>query len=191
MAGKEFYIITDRYNGWLSICRAGSDGDKGFLKTLKEYFSTFGIAQQVNSDSGTQFTCHATQEFFRDWGVKHRISLTYFPHTNQRVKQGVKLVKRMLQDNIGGDGLLDTDRFLRALLLHRNTPDRDTGLSPAQVIFGRATGNFFPVKPGNRHPEWRITMVRHARREKDLSEHTRELLPLQVGHAFLVQNQTG
>ena len=92
-------------------------------------------------------------------------------------------------------------QFLRALLLHRNTPDRDTGLSPAQVIFGRTIRNFFPVQPERlkMHPEWRITMEqreralakRHARRGKDLQEHTRALAPLQVGQVVLIQNQSG
>ena len=107
----------------------------------------------------------------------------------------------MLRDNIATDGSLNTDSFLRALLLHRNTPDRDTGLSPAQVIFGRSIRDFFPIKPGNLqlHPEWRLTMEqreaalarRHARRDKDLTEHTKILSPLKVGQVVLVQNQTG
>ena len=107
----------------------------------------------------------------------------------------------MLRENIAPDGSLNTDRFLRALLLHRNTPDRDTGLSPAQVIFGRAVRDFFPIKPGNLilHPEWRITMEqretalarRHAKREKDLTEHTKVLAPLSIGQVVLVQNQSG
>jgi hypothetical protein len=107
----------------------------------------------------------------------------------------------MLRDNIAPDGSLNTDRFLCALLLHRNTPDWDTGLSPAQVIFGRSIRDFFPIKPGNLllHPEWRLTMEqrekalarRHARRGKDLTEHTKVLAPLAVGQVVLVQNQSG
>ena len=49
------------------------------------------------------------------------------------------------------------------------------------------------------HPEWQITMEQrenalakwHARREKDLIEHTKKLAPLGVGQVVLVQNQTG
>ena len=72
---------------------------------------------------------------------------------------GVKSAKRMLCENIGADGSLSTHRFLRALMLHRNTPDRDTGLSPSQIIFSRAVRDFFPIKPGNLtlHLEWRLT----------------------------------
>ena len=141
-AGKEYYIIVDRYSGWLSVYKANNDGAKDFVRTLKEYFSTFGIALQVTSDGGPQFTSKITQSFFKDWGVTHRVSSTYFPHSNQHAEQGVKSAKRMLRDNICTDGSLNTDKFLRALLLHRNTPDRDTGLSPAQIIFGRSIRDF-------------------------------------------------
>ena len=191
----------DRYSGWLSIYKSGKDGAAGFISTMKEYFSTFGIAQQIASDEGTQYTSNTTQKFFKDWGVAHRMSSSYFPHSNQRAEQGVKSAKRMLRDNIAADGSLNTDRFLRALLLHRNTPDRDTGLSPAQVIFGRSIRDFFPIKPGNLvlHPEWRLTMEqregalarRHAKRERDLTAHTKVLTPLKVGQVVLVQNQSG
>ena len=200
-AGKSYYIIVDRYSGWLSVYKATKDGAAGLISTMKEYFSTFGIAEQVTSDNGSQYTSHKTQKFFNDWSISHRTSSSYFPHSNQRAEQGVKSAKRMIRDNIAPDGGLHTDRFLKALLLHRNTPDRDTGLSPAQVIFGRAVRDFFPIKPGNLilHPEWRITMEqretalarRHAKREKDLTEHTKVLVPLRVGQVVLVQNQSG
>ena len=135
-----------------------------------------------------------TSDALDELGVTHRISSTYFPHSNQRAEQGVKSAKRMLRDNICGDGSLNNDRFLRALLLHRNTPDRDTGPSPAQIIFGRLIRDFFPIKAGNLkiHPEWQITMEqrenalakRHAKRERDLLEHTKKLAPLAVGHLY-------
>ena len=66
----------------------------------------------------------------------------------------------MLGENIGVDGSLSRDTFLRALMLHRNTPNKDTACSPAQVIFGRAILNFFPIKKGHLeiHPEWQLTI---------------------------------
>ena len=107
----------------------------------------------------------------------------------------------MLHENVGADGSINTDKFLRALMLHRNTPEHDTGQSPSQIIFGRAVRDFFPIKPGNLtlHPEWRLTMDqrekalagRHAVRGKDLSDHTETLVPLEIGQVVLVQNQTG
>ena len=85
--------------------------------------------------------------------------------------------------------------------IHRNTPDRDTELSPAQGIFGHPIRDFLPVKPGMYLPrqDWRLTMAkreqalarRHARQEQLLSEHTKTLVPLKVSDVVSIQNQHG
>ena len=99
-AEKSYYIIVDRYSGWLSVYKATKDGATGLISTMKEYFSTFGIAEQVTSDEGSQYTSQKTQKFFNDWGISHRTSSSYFPHSNQRAEQGVKSAKRMIRDKI-------------------------------------------------------------------------------------------
>ena len=42
------------------------------------------------------------------------------------------MVKLLIRDNVGVDGGLDTVKFARAMLEHRNTPD-----CPAQVLYDR------------------------------------------------------
>ena len=56
----------------------------------------------------------------------------------------VKSVKRALRDNTGKDGRLDGDKFARSILLLRNTPDRDTGKSPAEMLLGRKLRDALP-----------------------------------------------
>ena len=75
-------------------------GAAGFIPTMKEYFSTFGIAKQVTSDGGPQYTSNITQKFFKEWGVSHQISSSYFPHSNQRAEQGVKSAKREMLEQM-------------------------------------------------------------------------------------------
>ena len=93
---------------------------------------------QITSDGGPQYASTQLKDFLKNWEVEHRTSSSYFPHANQHAQKGVESAKRMLRENIGVDGSLSTDSFLRAVMMHRNTPDKDTGYSPAQVIFGRA-----------------------------------------------------
>ena len=56
----------------------------------------------------------------------------------------VKSAKRALRDNTGDDRKLDGDEFMRSLLVLRNTPDRDTGMSPAQLLLGRPLRGVMP-----------------------------------------------
>ena len=189
--------MVDRYFGWLSVYDTGkTEGAKGLISALKTNFSTFGISMEVASDGGPEYTAAATKRFMKDWGVHHRQSAAYNPHSNQRAEVGVKSAKRMLRNNLS-----NTDKFKRALLTHRNTPDRDTGVSPAQVVFGRPIRDFIPIKPGLYQPrqEWLLTRERrelalarrHVVQERRLTEHTKTLPKLEVSDVVMIQNQSG
>ena len=47
------------------------------------------------------------------------------------------MVKRLLRENAGSDGSLNTDRVNRALLGYRNTPNVELKRSSAQLLYGR------------------------------------------------------
>ena len=197
--GINYLVMVDRYSGWLSLYKI--TGSKGLIKTLKEHFCTFGIPDELATDSGPEFTAGATKSFLRRWGTKHRLSSAYFPHSNCRAEVGVKSGKRLLRENTGPGGELHSDKLCRALLQYRNTPDRDLKQSPAQIVFGHEIKDFVPVlkckyKP---HENWRLTMEdreralrhRHVTAQERLSVGTKKLQKLEVGDTVAIQNQHG
>ena len=116
----------------------------------------FRVPEELASDGGMTYNSNRTQEFLKTWGIRHRLSLAYTPHGNLRAEVGVKGIKRLLQGYLGSSWELDTDAFSRALLNHRNTPDHDTGRSPAQVVFRRVLRDMMPMVKGGYKPcqEW-------------------------------------
>ncbi len=80
-------------------------------------------------------------------------------------------MKRLIKDNVGPGGSVDTDKFAAALLQYRNTPDRDTLLSPAQVLYARQLRDVVPVAKERLvlRKEWILT--KEARENALLKRH--------------------
>ena len=92
------------------------------------------------------------------------------------------------------DGSPDWDKITRALMKHRNTPDTEFCLSPAQLVYGR------PIRPSQWSPSgvWvdcrekrELAMRKRMMSLERWSEHTRDLPPLSPGSKVLIQNQYG
>ena len=198
--GCHYLVCVDRYSNW-PIVEESKDGAEGLVKYPRRTFVTYGIPDKLSSDGGPEFTARSTKTFFRNWGVHHRQSSVAHPHSNCRAEIGVKTVKRMLMDNTGPNGELETDYFQRAMLQYRNTPNQDTNLSPSMCLFRRLIKDFIPILPGKYQPHstWdnllndreRALRNRHMKIAKRLTEHTKQLGPLRVGDRVWVQNQTG
>ena len=198
--GCNYMVVVDRYSGW-PIVQQSRDGFSGLVKCLREIFITYGIADELSSDGGPEFTAEETQQLLSNCGVHHRLSSVALAHSNGHAELGVKTCKRMLMDNTGPNGEINRDKFQRGMLQYRKTPDRDTGLSPAQMIFGRPIKDFIPILPGSYRPHntWIETSrvreeamrPRNVRNAERLIEHTVRLQPLKVGDRVFNQNQTG
>ena len=185
----------------MQFCGSSSGNSRQLQEWLRQYFATYGIPEELATDGGLTYMAHETQKFLTDYGVRHRLSSVAFAQSNKRAELGVKSMKRLIRENTNGDGSISNDRFLQALMTYRNTPDRDTGLSPAQVIFGRNLRDFLPspqtrLKP---QPEWiqlredreKAMAKRAFSNMEKLDQNTRALPRLAVGDSVLVQNQVG
>ena len=83
-------------------------------------------------------------ELLQDFGIHHRVSSAYHPHSNLRAELGVKDVKRLLRENGDSDGSINNSRMTAALLTFKNTLDRDTRMLPTEYVFGRPVNYMLP-----------------------------------------------
>ena len=211
LRGMNYLVIADRLSAWTECYRtkSGTDesGSRGLIQLLKRFFGTFGVPHELSNDGGSEFTAEDTKDFLTRWGVRVRQSAAYNPQSNGRAELAVKSTKRLIEDNVGPDGELDTERFLRAILIKRNTPDPVTKLSPAEIVFGRKLRDTMPridktiniffnkaVKPTwtDAWEKKELAMrTRYQGCQKRLAEHSKSLPNLDVGDRVSVQNQSG
>ena len=149
MVGHNFIIYADRFSGWTEVVDAIQPNATAVCNTLRRYFETFGVPEEMSSDGGPPFNSSDYATFLKDWNVTHRLSSAYYAQSNGRAEAAVKTIKRILTTNISSTGSLDTDAVAKALLLHRNTPSPDIGASPAELLFGRPLNDHLqnPVPP--------------------------------------------
>ena len=131
--GHSFGVVVDRYSGWPGVF----EGTKSYdvTKFLRQLCETYGCPVTCTSDGGPNLTSQVVEQMLENYGIHHRISSVANPHANARAELGVKMVKRMLRDNVSQNGGLDLTKLSRALLQLRNTLDRYTKKSPAQCLF--------------------------------------------------------
>ena len=196
-----YFVLVDRFSNWPAICQTTGGGTKDLIMFLRKHFETFGVPDEITSDGGPEFVAYEIQNFLQRWGVKQRLSSAYYPRANTRAELGVKSMKRLLRDNTTSSGSLSCDRFSRAILEYRNTPCRDTGVSPSNILFGRNLKDHLPATLENLkvRKEWRFDRemreqalaVKFAEVERDLCVKARDLPDLKVGDTVQIQNQRG
>jgi len=203
LKGITYLVYADRYTGWVTVARCSTHGmdATSLQRELRTLFSMYGAPAELSTDGGQPFASHSTQQFLRTWGVRWRLSSAYYAQSNGRAELAVKTAKRILSDNTGPKGDLNTDRLARALMQYRNTPIQNLGVSPAQMLYGRTLRDHLPSFADAlriRH-EWkrlaedreRALAKKHLLQIERYNEHTKSLPQLSAGDYVAVQNQTG
>ena len=97
-------------------------------------FASLGLPEVLVSDNATAFTRAEFSEFLQRNGVRHVRTPPYHPASNGLVERAVQSftegMKRIR------DGSINT-RLARYFFKYRFTPHTSTGMSPAEMLYGR------------------------------------------------------
>ena len=194
--GHEYLIYTDRFTGWTEVARVQNTSFLIIKKNLLSWFRTFGVPEEISSDGGPPFNSSEYKAFLQTWGVTSRKSSAYYPQSNGRAEVAVKTMKRCLQGCADQrHGGLDNEGVAMAIMTHRNTPSQETGISPAEMLYGVKLRDHLPNKFRSIRKEWHdVSKARELQNsikmDKMTSSKKRSLSPLKVGDSVSVQNQS-
>lgn len=194
-------VYADRYTGWVEVALMTSGRAKTVCDTLRTWFCTYGVPEEISSDGGPPFESQEYDSFLRNWGIRKRTSSAHYAQGNGRAELAVKTARRILADNTDSYGRLCHDRAARPLLTHGNTPVQDLDMSPAMMLYGRVIKDHLPVLRDKYQVRKQWTEIgklrevamakRHMRNEQYYNQHCRPLRELQVGDYVQIQNQDG
>ena len=132
--GTYFLVLTDAHSKWMEVLPTKDTSSFATINLIRNVFSRFGLPLTFVSDNGPNFVSREFELFLEKNGVRHITSAPYQPSTNGQAENAVKSLKYFLKHCAEEDWRMKLDKFL---FQYRVTPHSTTGVSPAELMFGR------------------------------------------------------
>ena len=95
-ANKNYLVIMDYYSLWPEVYQLKNANTECVIEATKEAFSRHGIAEEVISDNGPQFSAFKYKHFAKEWQFKINTSSPYYPKSNGLAEAAVKSLKTLI-----------------------------------------------------------------------------------------------
>ncbi|XP_034625181.1 protein NYNRIN-like, partial [Trachemys scripta elegans] len=147
-------VLVDRFSGWPEAFPCRNNTAKTVaLKFVKEIIPRFGLPRWMESDNGTHFTSQVVQKISDALQIPWKLHTPWRPQASGVVERTNQTLKRHLSKVCQEASLKWPDALPLVLLRIRALPKGRVGLSPFEIMFGRAWPmNGTPVLAG----EWEI-----------------------------------
>ena len=82
--------------GWMELYKI-DEKTMTLIKTLRNLFAQMWVPEEVGTDGGPASL--EARQFFKQWGIRHRLSSAHYPQSNGRAEAAVKMAKWLLYNN--------------------------------------------------------------------------------------------
>lgn len=147
---KHLLVIVDQLSGWVKAFLTQRADVRGLVKALlKEIIPRYGVPKSIESDRGSHFTANVTGQLYRSLGTERNLNTPYHPQCSGQVEWMNRTLKDRIVKTCRCTGLKWPNALNLVLWDIRNTPRRQTGLTPVEILFGRhlaVPGTYTPAK---------------------------------------------
>ncbi len=135
-SGDYILVCVDYYSRFYEVDTMKTITSERVIKSLDRWFTTHGLPVTITSDNGKQFTSEVFEMYLQKNGIEHRKVTPLWPQANGEVeRQNRSLMKRI---RISQTEDQDWKRAVQVYLMaYRSTPHSTTGVSPAELLYGR------------------------------------------------------
>ena len=136
------------------------------IKCLKKHFTCHGIPETLRTDNGSNLVSHEIEEFLDELGIKHKKTIPLWPRANGEVeRQNKSLLKAIRMAHTEGKPW--QQELQKYLLAYRSTPHTTTGISPAQLLYGRKIRTKMPEFQSTNEEKERAGTTDQQARDQD------------------------
>ena len=135
-SGDSILVVVDYFSRYYEVKIMKSTISEKIIEALEQIFATHGLPLSVTSDNGPQFISDTIEQCFTNCGIEHRKTTPPWPQANGEVeRQNRSLLKRIKIAQAENKNW--KKELLTYLIAYRTTPHTTTGVSPAEILFGR------------------------------------------------------
>ena len=134
--GESILVVVDYYSRYYEVDILKSTVASKVISSLEEMFARHGLPESLTSDNGPQFISAEFAEYMVQQGIRHHKVTAKWPQANGEVeRQNSSLLKRLqIAHAEKKNWKTELNIYLAA---YRALPHPTTGVSPAELLFGR------------------------------------------------------
>ena len=146
-SGDHVFVVVGYYSRFFEMEYAKSTTSEKIVSMLFKIFVTHGLPLSLRTENGSQFVSDYFKKYLEENGIEHRRTTLLWPQANGEIERQNRSILKCLRiaQAEGRNWRSEMDHFL---MMYRSTPHSTTGVSPAELLFGRRIRTKLPHLQG-------------------------------------------
>ena len=139
------HVVIDQFSKFPVVEIVQSTGWEQLKRKLDDMIACHGVPEQLTTDGGPPYNSHQFELYSKRMGFKHHITTPEDAQANGFAEAFVKVLCKLVHTAVA-EGRDPKKALNSYLMAYRATPHRTTGVSPAELLFGRKIQTRLPQR---------------------------------------------